>query len=145
MSEFNYECVSDVSEIEVADDILELFLKHQRLDWYKQFGFAAHELLINSVEAMSKQAQDNDKLLYVKITMDSSAVTFSVTDTGGGLPDEVIDKFATCDILSMEGHGRGLLMINSLVDDFIFLDEGDGKHTYKIIKNRITSINSEEI
>jgi anti-sigma regulatory factor (Ser/Thr protein kinase) len=141
MSILNYECKATAHNIEVIDDMIELLLKLHSIDWYRSFCFATHELLINSVEAMSKDPENNNKL-YIRITIGISAVTLSVSDTGGGLSKEILDSLTGFDLADAENHGRGLFMIQSLVDDFKFSKEENGRYTYKITKNRLISMES---
>ena len=48
------------------------------------------------------------------------SLTFSISDTGGGLPPKFKDFIVNYEPFDMEDHGRGLFMIHSLVDNFIF-------------------------
>ncbi len=142
MSILNYECKADISNIEIIDKLLEITLNYHKINWYRQFCFAAHELLINSIEAMSKHSSSLDKI-FIELAININSITFSIYDTGGGLPFDINDLPARYNISNMKSSGRGLFMIKSLVDDFSFFKADNGQYIYKISKNRAISNESE--
>lgn len=142
MNILNYECEAKIQNIELIDSILEITLKHYEIEWYRQFCFAAHELLTNSIEAMSKHSNVDNKI-FIKLIMGTDLVSFRVSDTGGGVQADINDLIKKNETLNMEGRGRGLYMIKALVDNFYFFKADDDHYTYVISKNIVNPNESE--
>jgi len=139
MIEVKYACSSNIFNIPKIDNLLCFLLEHENILEYRGFCFAAHELLINSIEALrgiySKSLQ-NDINVYIQISDD--IILFSINDRGGGIPEETmqrIDKLNMEDLLNEE-RGRGIYLIKNFVDEFSYAAEDNGSFSYTISSRR---------
>ena len=88
-----------------------------------------NEAVTNAIRHGNKE--DKDLLVFVDIKVDSKSIQFTVTDQGKGfdyknVPDPTSEKNIT------RPHGRGVYLINELMDKVEYLDGG---RTVKMVKN----------
>jgi anti-sigma regulatory factor (Ser/Thr protein kinase) len=126
-------------EITRVDSAMEGFLISVGFKQYKDVLFAAHELLINSVQAMNQKYEEScPYVIKIEAKASPDIVEISITDYGGGLPEgwrESLEDLGFEDFFLLES-GRGLMMINVLTDSFECGLSPDGAAIYKIIKRR---------
>lgn len=120
--------------IDVVDRILEALLPIQSCDKSMDMYIAAHELIINSIAAMNKTDKTEDGNIEVFIALDRRNIEIKVTDFAGGA-DKIHEKLEgnILDNLLSES-GRGLFMVNSLVDDLSVTVEENSRTTCTIKK-----------
>jgi anti-sigma regulatory factor (Ser/Thr protein kinase) len=77
---------------------------------YRDVLFAAHELLINSVQAMNQKYKEScPYVIKIEAKANPDIAELSITDYGGGLPEglrESLEDLGFEDILAQES-GRG--------------------------------------
>jgi anti-sigma regulatory factor (Ser/Thr protein kinase) len=131
------EMMSVSREITRVDKAIECFLIGVGFKQYRDVLFAAHELLINSVQAMNQKYEEPcPYVIKIEAKASPDIVEISITDYGGGLPEglrESLEDLGFEDFFSRE-NGRGLMMINVLTDFFECSLRPDGAAIYKIIK-----------
>lgn len=91
---------------------------------------AANECLINSIVEMNTLALEEP--LLVKLEIQADSIIFSVTDYGRGIKEAQL-KQPLMPETSAE-LGRGLAMIDILVDSFDMSINADGSKTYTLKK-----------
>ncbi|KNY28804.1 ATP-binding protein [Pseudobacteroides cellulosolvens] len=134
MYELYFKCVAVPESISLIDNIIELTIKKIHNYDYKKICFAIHELVINSIDAMSKNNQ-SFKQISISLICSKKHVLFSINDFGGGLPSNILNKLHTnnLDSLGLNESGRGLAIIKMFVDNLTYNEENDGSFTYKIV------------
>ncbi len=137
MNRFTFEFSAEIDQIEKADRWLEITLCEQNVQDTFKFSFACHELIINSVDAMI-QNHSMEKLLRICILLEVSAsqVAFTITDWGGGIPEDLLNPCSLDEIDPLQERGRGLALIYNMTDEFSCRKEVNGSHSYRIVMNR---------
>ena len=95
---------------------------------------ALHNLLGNAIEAVNAQGSGNSRSVAVQITEDEKSLLIVVSDTGIGIPQEMLSHiydfgFST---KAAEGRGFGMSMIQNIVvrhDGTIDVDTEQGAGT----------------
>jgi serine/threonine-protein kinase RsbW len=117
LKNITFKIKSDRAEIlkfeKVLEDINgEFGLNHDRLINYQ---IAISEALVNAIVHGNKE--NPDKSVYIEINYDNSKLVIKIKDEGDGFILEEIPDPTKNDNLLKE-HGRGIYIINSLVDKF---------------------------
>lgn len=114
--------------LQTIDKILEETLNVKTWEAGLDMFMAAHELIINSITAMSSKSS-NENFLEVSVNINDNSIIIEVKDRGGGI---IGSSYLNKDPLSE--NGRGLLIVNELTDDFTIISEED-KTVFTITKN----------
>lgn len=125
-------------KLEYYDTVILGALKNHFVKNAERFFFAIHELMINAIQSYE---QDMDSTVFPLIEMElfinERFVRFEIKDYGKGIDfekeaymDGVQDK-----LHELEDHGRGLYLIDQLVDEFHWYRSED--NAFKVvIENR---------
>lgn len=144
MLEFTLRCSAGPENIDILDGIVGMILDHEEMAHADRIGFAIHELIINSVEAMNGQPLlEADRIIKVKLILDKADCMFSINDRGGGLTESILDTME-CETGedfregtdAMAECGRGLNLVRRWSDSFQVLSEADGSYTYTLTVHR---------
>lgn len=93
-----------------------------------RFHFAMHEVVINAIQAGERRQIDKD--IVVGIEFEDNCITGWVKDYFGGIDNEALNKKGTL----FSESGRGLLLVEHLVDDFYFETREDKGFVVSIMK-----------
>lgn len=96
------------------------FLQSLQLKGHKQIHFAVHEAIINSIQQIEQRFPDEETTtLIIEIDVNDSRVIAQVTDWMGGIKSDAPNKVKAlkAGVSSQSESGRGLLMIEQLVDE----------------------------
>lgn len=136
MLELVLRCDASISSINAVDDLVVSLLDAESIQPLDRIAFVAHELVINSIEAMVRTSI-SPVTIDLKMSVNAESVVFSVNDTAGGLPTadssdmlEELTEIPETNIIPMGDRGRGLEMIRQLADNFTVNPELDGSFTY---------------
>ncbi|HEY9062938.1 MAG TPA: hypothetical protein VIO64_20940 [Pseudobacteroides sp.] len=134
MSKLTLKCAAIPENIWLIDSLVELTIKSEHVFGYKKACFAMHELVINSVQAMSKNNKFNKQITIV-LVCSKKYIFFSINDFGGGLPLNILENISInpLDNMGLNESGRGLALVNLFVDKLKCKKEKNGSFTYKII------------
>lgn len=134
MNRAEYEFLAKISEIDRADTWLQEMVEGCDFCDTSQFLFAAHELIINSVEAvLSRNSAAAEERIRICLTRSEKGVSLTVTDDGGGISQEMIDHASLENLDVLEERGRGLALIREWTQSFTVSREEDGRYSYSII------------
>lgn len=122
-------CLAECRSIEFIDELLLKVMKQAEFAEYKQLHFAAHEAVINSIEATKKcYGEDHTKNIKIKIMAQKQRAEVLICDKAGGLPKEVAESMKSIDFEDKRWNerGRGILFIKHFVDECLYyLDENE--------------------
>lgn len=102
----------------------------------------SYQLVLCLVEAITNVIihayhREPNHLVEVNVIVDQDSVTFEVMDTGekGALPDlQKKIQESSDEVLTLQESGRGLFLINSLMDQVSYNQSEDGKNLFKMMK-----------
>lgn len=101
------------------------FIGSEKKDW---ICLAAHEVFINIIEAARKQhGESHDEKLSVHICSQNNEIEIQIVNDLGGVPEEALESMVNCtfeDVL-LEEHGRGLMMIHHIADEWQYTADED--------------------
>jgi len=121
---------STTDQVAKADEFLESWLRKKGLpeDTIANLAIAVTELVTNAIKHGNKLQKDKKVTVSIKYT--SRRIEVTVTDEGEGFDPEIIPDPLTEENLLKE-IGRGIFIVNSLIDDvkFQFPPEGGTKVT----------------
>jgi anti-sigma regulatory factor (Ser/Thr protein kinase) len=142
MSLLRFECQAVAEQVALIDQLVESILASHGVQRCNHFAFAAHELVINSVEAMRACGSPPPNHMVVHLEVTAEKVLFSITDRGGGLPSHIVPlpDMISIPADALAEHGRGLHLVQTLVDRFMMDEEPDGCYTYTIEMSRGTAL-----
>ncbi|WP_246938921.1 ATP-binding protein [Bacillus pinisoli] len=140
MCTFELELPCQLRSIELFDTKATEYLQ-KYTDSHRSLAFIAHELLINSLEASFRRYGDLAfrYSIKLKISQYEQGIDITVSDYAGGIhPDELhqVQGRSLEDIVSSE-DGRGLLMIEHMVDDIKMEYKNDGAFEIKVRKEGV--------
>lgn len=137
MFELTLTCGAEADNLDMLDAMIGLALDRNGVKDARRFAFAAHELLINSVEAMSRLEEIRFEPLQVKLNIDDALCAFQVTDRAGGIPARLLAERDPDDASGLcEESGRGLSLVRLYADVFEMIAEDDGSYTYRMAVRR---------
>lgn len=141
MFTFELELPCQISSINTFDaKATELLQKYT--DSYRSLTFIIHELLINSLEASFRRYGEEAAIhhsMKLTISQDQGAIDIAVMDQAGGIEEEeyqLLHEKSLDDLVNSE-NGRGLLMIEHMVDDLKMDYELDGTFVIKVRKEGV--------
>lgn len=123
---------STTDQVAKADEFLETWLRKIGVpeDTIANLAIAVTELVNNAIKHGNKLQKN--KMVTVSITYASGNIEITVTDEGEGFnPENIADPLAEENLL--KEIGRGIFIVNSLIDDvkFQFPPRGGTKVTIK--------------
>lgn len=135
------DCPATAEMVEFLDQICEWTVMRVNQTESKKLVLAAHEAIINSVEAMRRCYSETyqEKKISLKIYVKKDEIIINVIDSAGGIPLEVqnnLDKRCMEDIV-WEEDGRGILFMRHLVDD-VWQDNGEDGRFIMGLRKRVT-------
>jgi serine/threonine-protein kinase RsbW len=125
---------STTDQVARADEFLETLLRKIGVpeDTIANLAIAVTELVNNAIKHGNKLQKD--KTVTVVITYKSGKIEITVKDEGEGFnPDNIADPLAEENL--MKEIGRGIFIVNSLIDDVKFQFPPEGGTKVTIIKN----------
>lgn len=125
---------STTDQVARADEFLETLLRKIGVpeDTIANLAIAVTELVNNAIKHGNKLQKD--KMVTVMITYKSGKIEITVKDEGEGFnPDMIADPLAEENL--MKEIGRGIFIVNSLIDDVKFQFPPEGGTKVTIIKN----------
>lgn len=125
---------SATDQVAKADEFLETLLRKIGVpeDTIANLAIAVTELVNNAIKHGNKLQKD--KKVTVEITYKSGRIEITVKDEGEGFdPDSVADPLAEENL--MKEIGRGIFIVNSLIDDVKFQFPPEGGTKVTITKN----------
>jgi serine/threonine-protein kinase RsbW len=125
---------STTDQVARADEFLETLLRKIGVpeDTIANLAIAVTELVNNAIKHGNKLQKE--KTVTVKITYKSGKIEITVTDEGEGFdPDIIADPLAEENL--MKEIGRGIFIVNSLIDDVKFQFPPGGGTKVTITKN----------
>jgi serine/threonine-protein kinase RsbW len=125
---------STTDQVARADEFLETLLRKIGVpeDTIANLAIAVTELVNNAIKHGNKLQKD--KTVTVMITYKSGKIEITVKDEGEGFnPDKIADPLAEENL--MKEIGRGIFIVNSLIDDVKFQFPPEGGTKVTIIKN----------
>ncbi|QZY54685.1 ATP-binding protein [Crassaminicella profunda] len=137
MIEVEGEYLAEMSSIECIDEWLQKIMEQVEFPYCKELHFAAHEAVINSIEATEKYyGKNHHENIKIKIIAHKERVEIIIRDKCGGLKDEVaqsLNQIGFDDIIWNE-RGRGMLFIKHFVDNFTYDIDINGDAVFRLIK-----------
>lgn len=130
-------CGVDDENIVQSDTWLKKLLSKEHNRFNLEFCFAAHEMVINSVEAMREKVKTGN--LVIELEQYEDRCVFSIIDHGEGLSAEQVDKYVHAKVVEApednnQENGRGFYLIRKFTDRFIYEPLQEGNYKYTIIK-----------
>jgi len=125
---------STTDQVARADEFLETLLRRIGVpeDTIANLAIAVTELVNNAIKHGNKLQKE--KKVTVRITYKSGKIEITVTDEGEGFdPKNIADPLAEENLL--KEIGRGIFIVNSLIDDVKFKFPPEGGTQVTIIKN----------
>lgn len=137
MSKYRLSCNADTHCISMIDQWLLERLPKEYIKDFRGFCLAAHELVINSVEAVHTM-KDGMKL-GAECCIESDRISFAIIDYGKGLTEKQVECFVNSEYVEnpenmLQEHGRGFLLIRKYSDQFSYEAISGGGFRYTIIK-----------
>ncbi|MCT4606269.1 MAG: ATP-binding protein [Marinisporobacter sp.] len=137
MIEVEIECKADANSIEFIDEKLYEIMEQVKFPYYKEMHFAAHEAVINSIEATEKHCGKNHhENIKIKMIAHKKKIEIVIRDKGGGLKEKVVNLSFNegFDDIVWNERGRGMLFIKHFVDIFTYYIDTNGDAVYRLIK-----------
>lgn len=133
MIKLTFKCAAIPENISLIDSLVELTIKSVHGFGYNKACFAMHELVINSIQAMSKNNKFN-KQITITLACSKKYIFFRINDFGGGLPINILNNIFINPLenMGLNESGRGLALVNLFVDKIKYKEERNGSYTYKI-------------
>ncbi|MGC5326868.1 ATP-binding protein [Brevibacillus sp. SYSU BS000544] len=135
------ECPATVEMVEFLDQICEWTVMRVNQVETKRLVLAAHEAIINSVEAMKRCHGEayREQNISLKIDVKQEEIEIKIIDSAGGLPLEVQKKLEErcMEDLIWEEDGRGILFMRHLVDD-VWHDHAEDGRFIMGLRKRVT-------
>jgi serine/threonine-protein kinase RsbW len=125
---------STADQVAKADEFLETLLRKIGVseDTIANLAIAVTELVNNAIKHGNKLQKE--KTVTVKITYKSGKIEITITDEGEGFnPENVADPLAEENLL--KEIGRGIFIVNSLIDEVKFKFPPEGGTKVTITKN----------
>lgn len=116
-----------ISALEQLNDVTDRL--QQQLNQWQVSREKQMDLRLCLMEAVQNSllygTPENGQSGEVKISWncDHEGFIFSVEDNGPGVPEELRNR--SWDILSMEEHGRGILLMQTILDELTFNEKGN--------------------
>lgn len=129
--DFNVEinCPSTSESLPFLDRICKQALQYLQDEEQTKVSFAIHEGLINAIQC-SKESAD----LKFSIQKTDDILEIEIINLGPEVPRSIIEKVSSLsfeDVL-WEDHGRGLLIINTVADEWSLSRDNEGRNILKI-------------
>jgi len=130
----NFILKSDKAEISTIENIISQFNKIAEISEEKiiNFQIAVSEALINAIVHGNKE--DKNKKVFVAIECSKNIFKISIKDQGSGFDFKKIPDPTKEENLFKE-HGRGIYIMNTLVDEFVCNSDSDGTEFILTVKN----------
>ncbi|KAA0547153.1 ATP-binding protein [Bacillus sp. BGMRC 2118] len=140
MFTFELELPCQYSSIDTFDTKAAEALKSYT-DSYRSLVFIIHELVINSLEASIKKFGSEAARYSIKLIISHAdeGLEISVQDFAGGMDLQELEQLGnrTLGESVISESGRGLMMIQQMVDEFKMNYEQDGLFTVKVRKEGV--------
>lgn len=137
MSRLFLEIPGHRQNLKYIDDALLGFLQFFCVRDHKKVHFALHEAVINSIQQIEKVSCEGKKeMVTIDVTVDESQVVAEVRDWMGGIKshkDNMVSGLRQ-DISQYAESGRGLLMIEQLVDTLSWECKADDEFVLRLEK-----------
>lgn len=132
--ELSIKLLPNQQSIHLIDEVMKTYTTMYNLPNKREICFVAHELVINSVEAM-KQSQKNDEIEF-QVTHIGEEIVITVTDYAGGIPEDKLKTLFEFKIeeLITSDRGRGLFFVKNMVDKISFYQSSEMKFLVKVSK-----------
>lgn len=127
---------SRFDNIDLVDVVTEAVLRHSGLDdeGVERLGLAIREATANGVQHGNKEQPE--KRVTVSFVLDGEGVTIRIQDEGEGFDlDGLPDPLAPENLF--KPRGRGILLMNSFMDDVNFEFDGD-RGTVVTLRKQVT-------
>ena len=133
---------SRFDNIDLVDVVTEAVLRHSGMDdeSVERLGLAIREAVANGVQHGNKEIPE--KRVTVSFVLDNEEVSIRIQDEGegfdlGGLPDPLAPENL------FKPRGRGILLMNSFMDEVNFEFDGD-QGTAVTLRKRVTPTDPEK-
>ncbi len=115
--------ISALEQLQVVTDLLQQQLNQWPVSREKQMDIRL--CLMEAVQNGLLYGVPDDGQPYVQITWlcDETGFVFTVEDRGAGIPVEL--RRPDRDIVSLEEHGRGILLMQTILDELTFNEKGN--------------------
>ena len=133
---------SRFDNIDLVDVVTEAVLRHSGMDEesVERLGLAIREAVANGVQHGNKEQPE--KRVRVSFVLDKDEVQIAIRDEGQGFDLEGLpDPLAPENLF--KPRGRGILLMNSFMDDVNFEFDGD-QGTAVTLRKRLTPTDPEE-
>lgn len=130
----NFILKSDKAEISTIENLISQFNKIARIPEEKiiNFQIAVSEALINAIVHGNKE--DINKSVFVSIECKENYFKIAIKDQGSGFDYKKIPDPTKEENLFKE-HGRGIFIMNTLVDEFLCNSSINGTEFFLTVKN----------
>lgn len=123
----------------VIENILEILQKEGFIDsedevWSR---LCLDEILVNAIKHGNKEIKD--KKVDISLYLDSKLWAVRVEDEGEGFTEECVPDVEEEDSLELE-HGRGILLIQSYMDEVWYYDKGKRVQLKKLKKTHFQKL-----
>jgi len=133
---------SRFDNIDLVDVITEAVLRHSGMDdeSVERLGLAIREAVANGVQHGNKE--DPEKRVAVSFVLEQEEITIRIADEGEGFDLEGLpDPLAPENLF--KPRGRGILLMNSFMDEVSFDFDGD-KGTAVVLRKKLTAGDPEK-
>lgn len=133
---------SRFDNIDLVDVVTEAVLRHSGMDdeAVERLGLAIREAVANGVQHGNKEQPE--KRVHVSFVLDGEEVLIRIEDEGEGFDLEGLpDPLAPENLF--KPRGRGILLMNSFMDEVNFEFDGD-RGTAVTLRKRVTPTDPEE-
>ena len=116
--------ITTLEQLKIATDLLQEHLnllsvsKDQQMDLRLCLMGAVQNGLLYGEPTEGGNAE-----VHVSWQCDEKGIAFSVEDNGPGVPMELRNR--SWDVLDLEEHGRGILLMQTVLDELIFNEKGN--------------------
>lgn len=134
----NIDISSRFENIDLVDVVAEAFLRHARLveETVERLGLAIREAVANGVQHGNKE--DPTKRVTISFVLNSEEVKIQIQDEGDGFDLETLPDPLDPQNL-FKPRGRGILLMNSFMDDVEYSFEPSGG-TKVVLRKSIESL-----
>jgi len=133
---------SRFDNIDLVDVVTEAVLRHSGMDdeTVERLGLAIREAVANGVQHGNKE--EPEKRVTVSFVLEKEEVSIRIQDEGEGFDlDDLPDPLAPENLF--KPRGRGILLMNSFMDDVRFEFDGD-RGTAVTLRKRVTPTDPEK-